>query len=808
MAETPARPGRFYAGLFVLTFATLVLELVETRLLSVMMWYHLAFFVISASMFGMTAGAVWAYLNRARHTQETLSHDLAWLSAAFALSTAGSLALQLTLAPGIVASATLAVVLAELALAIALPFFWSGAAVSLALTKSPFPTGRVYAVDLAGAALGCLGVLAVLQWTDAPSAILLTGAAAAGASALFAGSRIGTAPADTRTWRVLRRPGVIAVVLLALGVANGLTRHGLQPIMVKESVERRRGEVIFERWNSFSRVIAMRPVVGQPKLWGPSPTLPKLDVPQVWLTIDGDAGTTMFRYHGEPESVRFLSYDVANLVYALSAGSRTAVVGVGGGRDLLSAWTFGSRDVTGVEFNPIFVHLLQDPGMLSDFAGIARLPGVRIVHDEARSWFSRTGESFDVIQMCMADTWAATGAGAFTLTENGLYTVAGWRAFVSRLSERGLFSVSRWYQPGDVDETGRLLSLAVATLFETGAPLPRAHVFMAAAGPVATLILSRAPLGPADIATLRRFCGVFEYQVLVSPDATPASPVLAEIVGAVDRAALDRLTAEPVLDLSPPTDDRPFFFNLLPLDRPHLALRYLGRVGVVRGNLMATLTLTVILLVSLALVVVTIVLPLRSALREAGRAVVTGGTLYFALLGLGFMLVEIGLLQRLSLFLGHPVYSLAVVLFGLILFAGAGSWLSESLRLDGRGRLALWAVAVALYIGSLPWWMPAFLAPHQSAEIALRAAVSLAVIAPAGLLMGFGFPTGMRLASARDARPTVWFWGINGAAGVLGSVLAVALSIGFGIGATLIAGAVCYLALAPAAAVIAAAPRR
>ncbi|HKQ57938.1 MAG TPA: hypothetical protein VJY35_08715 [Candidatus Eisenbacteria bacterium] len=808
MAGTPARPGRFYAGLFVLTLATLMLELVETRLLSVMMWYHLAFFVISASMFGMTGGAVWAYLNRARHTRETLSHDLAWLSAAFALSTAGSLALQLTLAPGIVASATLAVVLAELALAIALPFFWSGAAVSLALTKSPFPTGRVYAVDLAGAALGCLGVLGVLQWTDAPSAILLIGATAAGASALFAGSGIGAAPADARVWGVLRRPGVIAIVLLVLGVANGLTRHGLQPVMVKESVERRSGEVIFEKWNSFSRVIAMRPLVVEPRLWGPSPTLPRLAVPQVWLNIDGDAGTTMFRYNGDPETVRFLSYDVTNLVYALSAGSRTAVIGVGGGRDLLSAWTFGSRDVTGIELNPIFVRLLRDPGMLSDFAGIARLPGVRIVNDEARSWFARTRETFDVVQMSMADTWAATGAGAFTLTENGLYTVAGWRAFVSRLHERGLFSVSRWYQPGDVDETGRLLSLAVATLFETGVPDPRSHLFVAAAGPVATLILSRSPLSPADVATLRRFCGVFEYQVLVSPDATPASPVLAEIVAAHDRAALDRLTAEPVLDLSPPTDDRPFFFNLLPLGRPHLALQYLGRQGVVRGNLMATLTLTVILLVSLVLVVTTIVLPLRGAIREAGRALVTGGTLYFALLGLGFMLVEMGLLQRLSLFLGHPVYSLSVVLFGLILSAGIGSGLSDRLRLEGRARLALWAVAVALYVGGLPWWLPGALAPFQSAEIAMRAAVSLAIVAPAGLLMGFGFPTGMRLATASDPRPTVWFWGINGAAGVLGSVLAIVLSIAFGIGVTLIAGAICYLALVPAAAIIAAAPRR
>ncbi len=795
--------GRFYLGVFLLTLSTLMLEVVETRLLSVMMWYHLAFFVISASMFGMTAGAVWVYLRRARYTRETLSFDLAWMTSAFALSTAGSLLVQITLAPAIVASATLFVVLAELALAIALPFFFSGAAVSLALTRSPLPAGRVYAVDLIGAAVGCLGVLAVLQVTDAPSAILLIAAVAAASAMMFARSGLGRAPEPRPGGLgVLQRRGVICLALAALGLLNGFTRQGLQPILVKERVEGRSGDAILERWNSFSRVTATPPITAAPRLWGPSPHLPPIAVPQIWLKIDGDAGTVMFHFDGDPASARFLSYDVTNLVYALRSGARTAVVGVGGGRDVLSAWAFGSRDVTGVELNPIFVDLLTRPGPLSRFAGIAGLEGVRLVNDEARSWFARSRDTFDVVQMSMADTWAATGAGAFTLTENGLYTVEGWRTFLARLDGRGLFSVSRWYEPDDVDETGRMLSLAVATLLDAGVRDPRAHLFVATSAPAATLILSRAALTPEEIATLRRFCGEFGFEVLVSPDAEPASPVLAGMVAATNRATLERLTRGHDLDLRPPNDDRPFFFNLLPLDRPHRALRYIGRAGVVGGNLMATLTLSVILLVSLALVIATIVIPLRNSVREAGRGLVVGGTLYFALLGLGFMLVEIGLLQRLSLFLGHPVYSLSIVLFGLILSAGIGSALSERIRLTTRPAFMSWAIVIAGYVGSLPWWLPGLLTANQSAEIASRAALCLAVIAPAGLLMGFGFPTGLRLASARDERPTVWFWGINGAAGVLGSVLAIVLSIAFGIGTTLLIGGLCYLALVPAVSII------
>jgi hypothetical protein len=780
-----------------------MLELVETRLLSVMMWYHLAFFVISAAMFGMTAGAVWVHLGRARFTRATLSADLGWMTAAFAVSIPVALLVQISLAPAFVASATFVAVFAELALALALPFFFSGAAVSLALTRSPYPPGRVYAVDLAGAALGCLGVLGALRLTDAPSAILVIGAVAAASAALLAASGIGgAAPSPPPLARLLGRPWTICAVLLALGLANGLTRRGLQPLMVKERIEPRGEGMVFEKWNSFSRVIAMRPLLMPPRLWGPSPTLPPIEVPQIWLNIDGDAGTMMYRFDGNPESARYLSYDVTNLVYALGSGRRTAVIGVGGGRDVLAAWCFGSRDVTGVELNPIFLDLLLRREPFTKFAGIAPLPGVRLINDEARSWFTRSRETFGLVQMSMADTWAATGAGAFTLTENGLYTVEGWRAFLSRLAPDGLFTVSRWYEPDAVDETGRLVSLAVAALLDAGVTEPRAHLFVATSGPVATLILSRAPFGREDIATLRRFCGTFEFNVHLSPDTTAATPLIESIVACRDRAELQRKTAGLDLDLTPPDDERPFFFNLLPLDQPLQALRYAGRGGVVGGNLLATTTLCTILLVSLLLVVATIVLPLRGAIREAGRGVVLGGTLYFALLGLGFMLVEMGLLQRLSLFFGHPVYSLSVVLFGLILAAGAGSWLSERLRLASPASFAAWALALAAYLASLPAWMPRLLASFQAAEIGVRAGVGLALIAPAGLLMGFGFPTGLRLAAARDERPTVWFWGINGAAGVLGSVIAVVLSIAFGIRTTLILGAVCYLALIPAASLI------
>ena len=189
--------ARFYAGLFLFTAAVLMFQIIETRILSVITWYYLSFFVISISMFGLTAGAVWVYLQRDRFTVDSLSRDLTYYSGAFAVGTFLTLIIQLNLPLTMMdsgdstATAIAAVMWSLVALAIAVPFFYSGVVVSLALTRSPFPIGRVYGVDLVGAACGCLGVLLLLNVTDGPSAVLWVGAIVGLSGWLFSGSGIG-----------------------------------------------------------------------------------------------------------------------------------------------------------------------------------------------------------------------------------------------------------------------------------------------------------------------------------------------------------------------------------------------------------------------------------------------------------------------------------------------------------------------------------------------------------------------------------------------------------------------------------------
>ncbi len=804
----------FFIGLFLLCMSTLMLQIVETRILSVVSMYYLAFFAISMAMLGMTAGSLLVYYKVGNIDPDSVALWLAKISVAFALSVFVCFLFQLASPLPNVKLATAAVIWAKMILLLATPYVLAGMAVSLALTRSPFPIGTTYGVDLLGAAFGCLAVLVVLNLVDGPSAMFIIAALPAAASVCFTkAAPAGLAPPPILSWAILRRPGWIAAGLLIIAVANSGTRYGFQPISAKSGLLETPSSLDFVRWNSFSRISVSKSRVEHPALWGASPAMPAFPVrPQRDLSIDANAGTFMPQFDGDKAEIEHLKYDITNLAYAARHSGRSAVIGVGSGRDLLSAHLFGFRDITGVELNPIFVDLLTDPAKLRGYAGVADLPGVRLLVDEGRSWFARTSEKFDLLQMSMIDTFAATGAGAFSLSENGLYTAEAWRVFLSALKPAGIFTVSRWYSPTATVEIGRTTSLGVAALMLLGVEKPRDHMFLAATGPLATLIISRAPLSPTDLTLLNDAAERLQFKVLASPGRASAAPIIEDLLSARDIADLDARAGQYLLDVSAPTDSRPFFFNQLRLSHPDDIPKILHEFqrsglslqaesnGVVSGNLIAMSTLFLIILLSLLVVVLASILPARSAVYAVDRRLALLGSGYFLLIGLGFMFVEIGLIQRLSIFLGHPVYALSVVLFSIIVSTGVGSLFSESLSVLRPIRLLLWLLILGSYLLLIPYWLPGLThSSLQSAGLLPRALASVGVIFPAGILIGLGFPTGMKLVIATDARPTPWFWGINGAAGVLAAGLAVACSIGFSVDTTIRTGGACYLLLAPVA---------
>jgi len=802
-AQARSAPATFLIGVFLVCMCGLMLQIIETRLLSVIAWYYLAFFAISMAMFGMTAGALLVYFNAQRFRSDRLLEHLSWISAAFAIAVvASTLSAISTVLGSSLSSGLMALLWFKLILIILPPYVLAGMAISLALTSSPWPVGLVYGVDLVGAATGCLLALALMSWLDGISALFAVAAVGAAAASCFrmawrrsSGGGDAIRESWVNRWVVFRYPALLAALLAILAGLNGWAEpYGIRPTIVKDRLEF--GAPAAQEWNSFSRVRAEPAAVTRPEISGASPKTPPVEASQMRMEIDGGAATTMYRFDGDFSALWFLKYDVTNLAYAIRHDGRAAVIGVGGGRDLLSAHYFGFADVTGVELNPIFVRWLT--GKFRDYNRLADVPGTRFFVDEARSWFARTDERFDLIEMSLIDTWAATGAGAFSLSENGLYTVEGWQHFLDALAPNGVLTVSRWYYPKNLTETGRLLSLAAAALRARNVVRPEAQIYLASSSGLATIIVSNAPFSDEDLARLHAATSELGFTELVSPDRAPASAMLGSVLNTTTAAGVSDLASEYHIDLTAPTDDRPFFFNQLMLtDLASIRNASEAQDGVIRGNLAAAKTVAIIVVLSLTLVLATIVGPSLSAVRQAPASLACLGTLWFGLIGLGFMFVEIGVIQRVSLFLGHPVYGLAIGLFSMILSTGIGSLLSERVRLGTAPRIAAWAGLLCFFVAALGAWFPLLVGAFESGSLAVRTVVSLTAIVPAGILMGFGFPTGMRLVNAIDRRPTPWFWAVNGAAGVLAASVAVGTSIAFSIHSSLWIGAGCYLLLAP-----------
>jgi hypothetical protein len=787
----PDRRRALLSGVFSTTLATLLLEQLDARLLSVVTWYHLAFFAVSLAMLGMAAGAVAVFLAGSRLQGSEARRLLPTIATLFSASIVAGHLVSLWV-PVYSLRAMSLVEFGSLGLAtvsLGVPFFLSGVVVTVALTRVTREIGLLYGVDLLGAALGCLLVVPLLTVADLTSAVLGTAALAAFGARAFARIEPGVNPI----------PSTVLCAVLAIAAIGNAALGAPLSVGWSKGKQLDRNLIDYEGWNDHSYVIARAARTGKPFFWGRGVVTDVPDVEMSLLVIDGSAATPVTRWNGDPASIRWVRNDVTALPHSLRSGD-TAVIGVGGGRDVLSAIWGGSRTVVGIEVNDQFIDILT--GSHRDFARVADFPGVELVHDEARSFLTRESRRFDVIQMSLIDTWAATGAGAYSLSENGLYTLEAWRVFLDRLKPGGLLSVSRWFAPSDLSETSRLLSLAVAALLDRGIEDPQRHLLLASRGPVATLLVSVDPISDEDIDVVESVSRYHGFLVHATPRQVATGPRLASIIASRDRDELAVATQHEHFDYSPPTDERPYFFNLLKLGsfRQAMSLRAFQSTefagGVLVGNARATATLLALFAVALILAALLTGVPLwRRGLPAMGAGDFVASCSYFALIGMGYMLVQVPALQRFSLYLGHPTYTLSVVLFGMILFSGLGSFVSDRLRNPSHAIYQVPLVA-ALGIAGLAAFAQPLIEATIDQALWLRCAVVLILICPVSFFLGFCFPLGLRAVAARTDDATPWMWGINGAFGVVASVLSIVLSMGLGINSSWVLAAVLYASLA------------
>jgi hypothetical protein len=794
MSPAPPAGRTVYAGLFLVTLATIMYEIALTRIFSVTMWYHFAFVAISVAMFGMTVGALIVYLRPDRFPVERTDRSLGLSALLFGVAIVLSLVTQLAVpfAAGMSLLGMYIVVFTYLIVAV--PFVFSGICVTLALTRFPRQLPTLYGVDLLGAAAGCVLVILALDVTDGPTTVVATSLIACAAAAVFLTTTGGV-------W--LRGAALVATIVLAAFVAVNSLRIVEQASLLR--VEWVKGTYeprpLFEKWNSFSRVS----VVGDPTQrvtpigWGLSSTYrSERGVHQLGILIDAAAGTALTGFDGRLEDVEHLKYDITNAPHWLRQNARVLVVGVGGGRDVLSALVFEQREVVGVEINGAILDIVN--GHFGSFTGhLDRDRRVTFVNDEARSYIARQDQRFDILQISLIDTWAATGAGAFVLSEHSLYTTEAWALFLDRLTPRGLLSVSRFYFDPRPDEMYRVTSLAVAALNRRGVSRPREHMMIVrhATGAdgrraplgVATLLVSPTPLSARDVEVVERVAGRLQFDVVLSPRHA-ATPAFEAITGGRD---LPAFYARFPVNIAPPTDDSPFFFHTLRLKDVFDGALWRAGLGGDASNVQAVWVLGVLLLTVIGLTALGIIVPL---VLTTDRRALTGTTplfVFFAGIGFGFMLVEVSQMQRLIVFLGHPTYGLSVVLFAMLASSGLGSLVMGRLRgLRAAVPLAALVTALAVFGAATPWAIRSF----EASTTPVRIAIAIGLLLPIGFLMGMAFPLGMRAATMRAPVLAPWLWGINGATSVCASVVAVAISLHWGIAASFWAGVACYVVAA------------
>ncbi len=747
----------------------LLTELLFTRIFSVVLRYHFAFMAISVALLGLGIAGVLIYLLRDRLSGVHLAVPVAWLAALQAIATVGGLAalLGVTMMPGY--SPDNLVRLVRIYLVALAPMLLGGMIITLLLSFRARDVGRLYRNDLLGAAGAALLFVPFTQWLGAPTAMVVAAMLAAVAGWILArgagyrrGSRLCLVVAGSMA--------LLTVVDLSAGVFTlGITKG------------RDQSTAIFSRWNSFSRV-AVYEQTHPP--YGVSDDAVERRPPTLFLDIDAAASTPILRLRQrEVSSLDFFDATVTAYAYALRGQGEALVIGAGGGRDVLSALYHGFSRVDAVEINPIIANEIMR-GRFADYAGnVYSMPGVHLHVDDGRGFAHRSPRTYDVVQLSLVDTWAATSSGAYILAENNLYTVEAIEDYLEHLNPQGILSIARWPQGGL-----RTLSLFVEASERLGLGPPVDRAIVLRQKNLYAMLLKREPFERDEIIRILRRAREDGFAVLHVP-GTRQRP------SSVTKLLLDPpgFIAQAEDDLSPVTDDRPFFFNFTRLeDIPDALVKSRLLFGDGLSNLVTVLVL------STGLALVCIVLPMALVRRRApgpsGSRVRAARMLgYFCCLGFGFIVLEIALMQKLTLLLGHPTLSLVVALGGLLLGSGVGAGFAGTKASDvPTTRAALATAAVAALSVLLSVVIADVVAAGLDRDLVARLAMAVVLTLPLGFAMGLPLPLGIRVLD-RDAPHLIpWAWGLNGAVSVVGSSGALFIGMFFGFSTAMLVAAAAY----------------
>jgi hypothetical protein len=797
-----------YLGLLLLAAGTLSFEIALTRLFALAQGYHFAFMAVSLALLG--AGASGTFLSLRAPSRQGLGRWLSICALLFGLTVPASYLLVNTIpfdTYRIAWERTQLLWMAVYYLALAVPFFFSGLAVGAALVARPDEIPRLYAANLVGSGLGPPLALLALALVGGPGTIF--GVACLGYLAFLI--LTWTGPATTQSHRIfVACGGLLAVVCGLLFVfPPSLADIRLTPYQpLSQALLYPNSRIVFQKWNAFSRVdvIESEGIRSAPGL---SMAYPGGPPPEEGLTVDAQNMAPITAV--PPAQADFTDYLPPALVYQLRPHADVLILEPGGGLAVLTALHSGAGSVTAVHSNPAVVEAVRR------WSGdVYRDPRVSLVVDDPRSYLRREVRRFDLIVLPLTDSFRPVTAGAYALGEEYRYTVEAFQELLAHLAPGGLLVTERWIQLPPT-ESLRLWGLTVEALRGSDISNPGAHVVALRSFQTSLVIASLTPFTTDDLNRVRDFAAARQFDLIWLPDLAnipgPASalsqeelytrginrynvvsgaPYFRAFASLVSAANPASFYANYPYAVSPPTDNRPFFFHFFKWRQTPYIIASLGKTWQPFGGsgyLVLVLLLALVLLLSGGLILLPLALGHR---HRAARLIISTSRarylLYFSLLGLGFLLVEIPLLQRFIVYLGQPAYAFATVVAALLVTSGIGSrYLAE--HIPPWLGLASLSVFILVY----PALLPAMFELSFGLPLAGRIALTVLALAPLGLLMGTPFPQGLAIVQQRAPGLVAWIWAVNGCASVVSAVLAPMLAIDLGFGMVMLLGAGAYL---------------
>ncbi|MDM0115415.1 SAM-dependent methyltransferase [Variovorax sp. J22R133] len=779
--------------------AALAYEILLMRLFSIILWHHFAYMIISLALLGW--GASGALLTLAHRTVQAHFAPLFCAgAAAFGVTAIGCFALaqRVPFNPlELLWDPRQPAYLLAVYLLLLLPFLCAGACVCMALSRFRGQLSRIYSVDILGAGAGSLGVVALLFVLPPDDALKLIGA-------------LGCVAAAIGWFECGGRPRWPALAMIVLGsLLLLLPASWVTPIMspYKELSQTLRipgARVVAQR----SSPLGLVSVVESPRIPlrhapGLSLTASTEPPPQWGVFTDGEGLNALTHYDGRRESLAHLDQISSALPYHLLRQPRVLVLGAGAGTDVLQAHFHGASRIDAVELNPQVVDLVQVG--FAHAAGGVYGPMAQVHVAEARGFVAASTQRYDLIQVALLDSFSASSAGLYALAENYLYTVEALQENLRHLQPGGLLAITRWVTLPPRDAL-KLFAAAVVALEQSGIADAGSRLALIRSWKTSTLLIKNGAFDSADIAAIKAFCVARSFDVDFYPGMqrleanrfnVVQGPDLFDGAQALLGAQRQEFMQRYKFHIEPATDDKPHFFHFFKWRSLPELLSLKGQGGLPLlewGYPVLVATLVQAMVASLVLIGLPLAWVARSAARRGENLPGTGsrGRVlgYFLAIGFGFMFIEIAFIQKFVLFLSHPLYAVAVVLFAFLLFAGMGSHVSGRLGKGFPVAAVMGAIAVsaALCLWVLPW-----LFQHaMGLPDAVRILISAGLIAPMAFFMGMPFPLGLARVEAVDARLIPWAWGINGCASVTAAVLATLLSIHIGFAAVVVVALLLY----------------